>query len=219
MEKRKRIAVAGSAANPVSRAHREIAELLTQSGMFDLVLWLPSGVRLDKPHLIPSEHRARMTELAFNEEWRMKQSTEFRIDLREVYRRSIPTIHLLRELKKEHPGAQIIFATGVDVLTPRKDYGGKCDVLHYWDEGESLMNDWTFAVLPREGYPHPKQLQEEGKIPKHFIIIDRPLSPRGDISSTEIRERITHGKPLDDLVDAPVLEYILKHKLYNTAKS
>ncbi|OGZ06872.1 MAG: hypothetical protein A2942_00515 [Candidatus Lloydbacteria bacterium RIFCSPLOWO2_01_FULL_50_20] len=210
-ERAKRIAVVGSAANPVTKAHREFAEVLTESGRFDLILWLPSGSRLDKPDLVSSEHRVCMTELAFNEAWRKKQPTKFEIDLREARGASIPTAILLREFEQEYPDAEIIFATGVDVLVPRPEYGGKCEVLHHWREGESLMKNWTFVVLPREGYPHPRLLQEKGEIPAHFIVLERTV---GDISSTEIRRRIAHGEPFDDLVDPPVAEYIRAHKLY-----
>ena len=209
-----RIAVAGSAANPVTKAHREFAEILTGSGEFDLVLWFPSGTRFDKPQLISSEHRGRMTEMVFYDTWRKAQPTEFAIDLREAHRESIPTIELLRELQKENPGTEIIFATGVDVLVPRDEYGGKCDVLHYWDEGESLMNNWTFAVLSREGYLHPRTLQKEGKIPTHFLILDRPPSPVVSISSTEVRERIARGESFEHMVDEAVANYIRAHKLY-----
>ena len=213
----KRIAMAGSAANPITKGHRIFAEYLTHCGKFDRVFWLTSGSRRDKPSLIPAEDRVQMTELAFNKAWRKSQPTEFVVDTREAYRESIPTIRLLEEFKLEYPDAEITFATGVDVLVPREEYEGGCEVSHRWVEGESLMKNWTFAVLPREGYPHPKKLQKEGKIPEHFIIIDRPLSLLGDISSTEIRSRIASGKPFDNLVDHQVAEYICAHRLYQRA--
>lgn len=180
------------------------------------MLWFPSGARADKPELISPEHRVRMTELAFPDAWRKAQPTEFRIDLREAYRESIPTVDLLRQLKNESPDAEIIFATGVDVLVPRPEYRGKCDVLHYWEEGESLMNDWTFAVLPRAGYLHPELLQKEGKIPPHFFIIDRPNSSTARISSTAVRERIARGELFDELVRPEVAAYIRTHRLYQS---
>lgn len=214
MKRKKRIAVVGSAANPPTKDHRVFAEILTKSGEFDLVLWFPSGSRHDKPELVSSDDRARMTELVFDEAWRKKQPTEFRVDLREVHRAMIPTTRLLEEVKREHPDAEIIFATGVDVLVPRQEYDGKCAIAHYWVDGEDLMKNWTFAVLPREGYPHPATLQKEGKLPEHFMIIDRPRSSPGDISSTEVRRRIKAGEPFDDLVDPAVAEYIREHGLY-----
>jgi nicotinate-nucleotide adenylyltransferase len=213
---KKKIVVFGSAVNPVTRAHRALAEVLTHAGEFDLVLFLPSGLRPDKPHLIDPMHRVRMAELAFHDDWRAAQPTEFRIDLREAFRPSIPTAYLLRELHAEHPDADIIFATGVDVLTPKEEYGGKCDVLHYWEEGESMLRERTFAVIPRDGYPDPHTLKEQGHIPPHFIILpSMPLSA-GGISSTEIRRRILDGLSVDDLVDEKVAQYIHENGLYRT---
>lgn len=205
--------VSGSAANPVTRAHREFAETLTQSGMFDLVLWLPSGLRPDKPHLIESAHRVRMTELVFSEAWRAEQPTEFCIDLRDATRANTPTIYLLEDLKKTYLDAEIIFATGVDVLTPKKELDGKCEV-HLWDEGERLLSQWTFAVAPRAGYPDPHTLKQDGHLPAHFMILDRPHSPIGNASSTEIRNRIKQGLSYSDLVIPEVGAYIEAHKLY-----
>ncbi len=204
----------GSAVNPVTLAHRALAEVLTHTGEFDLVLFLPSGLRPDKPHLIDPSHRVRMAELTFHDAWRVAQPTEFRIDLREAYLPSIPTAYLLRELHVEYPDADIIFATGVDVLTPKEEYGGKCDVQHYWEEGEQMLREHTFAVIPRNGYPDAHILKESGHIPPHFIILPpMPEYARG-ISSTEIRRRILSGLSVDDMVDEKVAEYIRENSLY-----
>ena len=43
--------------------------------------------------------------------------------------------------------------------------------------------------------------------------VDISLPPDG-ISSTDIRERVREGKPIDDLVPGAVAEYIAKNKLY-----
>lgn len=213
-QKRKRMVMIGSAANPVTLAHRELGEVLTHSGLFDLVLWVPSGTRPDKSELAAPEHRLRMTELVFSEAWRKKQPTEFLLDLRDVSRANTPTIYLLREIQNEYPNAEIVFATGVDVLTPRSEYGGKCEVAYRWVEGVALLRNWTFVVLPREGYAHPDQLQREGKLPSHFIVLARPPSALGEISSTEVRRRVKAGEPYGDFVLPKVEEYIREHGLY-----
>ena len=211
---RRKVAVFGSAVNPITRAHRALAEVLTNSGHFDLVLFFPSGLRSDKPHLIDSTHRMRMAELAFHDEWKESQPTEFQVDLREAFKPSIPTAYLLRELNAEHPDADIIFTTGVDVLTPKEEYGGKNDVAHYWEEGEEMLRNHTFAVIPREGYPDPHHLKRAGHIPEHFIVLP-PVPPHlTAISSTEIRRRIKDGLPIDDYVDEAVAEYIVQNDLY-----
>jgi nicotinate-nucleotide adenylyltransferase len=215
--KQERIAVAGSAANPITRGHEEFAEALTRSGLFDLILWFPSGMRADKPDLVPPEHRVRMTELVFDEAWRSAQPTEFRIDTREALRRSIPTIELLREVSKEYPDREIVFATGVDVLAPRPEYGGLSDVKRYWVEGKTLLSDWTFAVFPREGYPDPRRLARDGELPARTLFLERPPSPFGGISSTEVRRRVKAGEPYDDLVHPAVLSYIRSTGLYRSS--
>ena len=52
--KKKRVGAFGSAVNPPTLAHRAIAEVLTHSDYFDLVLFVPSGSRPDKPHIASS---------------------------------------------------------------------------------------------------------------------------------------------------------------------
>lgn len=210
----RRVAIAGSAGNPVTRGHEGFAETLTTCGHFDLVLWFPSGTRADKPDLIAPKHRVRMTELAFDAAWRAKQPVEFRVDLREAFRPSVPTIHLLREAQKEYPDAEIVFATGVDVLTPKEEYGGACDVLRYWVDGATLLRDWVFAVHSRDGYPDPEILQREGKLPKRSVLLPRASSSVAWISSTEVRRRVKAGEPFGDLVHPRVAEYIREHGLY-----
>ena len=211
---RTQIAVFGSAVNPPTLAHRALAEVLTESGHFDLVLFLPSGLRPDKPHLIDSAHRVRMTELTFHDDWRRVQPTEFRVDLREAFTPSLPTAYLLRDLKKEHPDADIIFTTGVDVLTPKEEYGGKNDVAHYWEEGEEMMQNYTFAVIPREGYPDPHHLKRDGHIPEHFIVLPPVSEHLSALSSTEVRRRIQNALPVDDHIEQSVADYIHIHQLY-----
>ena len=212
--RKRKIAVFGSAANPPTLAHRAFAEVLTSCGKYDLVIFLPSGVRRDKPHLTLASHRVRMSELTFHDEWKSNQPTEFRLDLREAHGDSIPTADLLRELDLEYEGEEIIFATGVDVLTPKSEYGGKCDVAHYWEEGEDMMRERTFAVLPRAGYPDPAHLIVEGALPAHFHVLPGVEEESSGISSTEIRARVASGQPVSGYVDESVVAYMFEHGLY-----
>jgi nicotinic acid mononucleotide adenylyltransferase len=64
MSQRKlRIGVGGSAANPPHWGHIELLKKLLDSGKFDKLIWIPSGIRPDKPGAIEAEHRKKMTEL------------------------------------------------------------------------------------------------------------------------------------------------------------
>lgn len=210
---KKRIVVAGSAANPPTLAHREFVATLASLGMFDRIIWVPTGERKDKPDLAGSAHRAKMTALTFPDEWIRSLPTKVVIDLRDIHRENTPTIRLLEEVAEEHNAAEVIFATGVDVLTPRKELGGKCEA-EFWVEGERLLREHTFVVLPRDGYPDPVLLKREKKMPTHFMT---PL-PEGTrtqfVSSTEVRRRVKEGRSIDGLVEPSVAAYISANGLY-----
>jgi len=190
----------------VTEAHRELAKTLARSGIGDLLLWFPTGTRRDKD-LTASVHRARMSELAFSDRWRQRLPIEFRLDLRDVHRPNPSTIDRMRELAQEFPDAEPCFAVGADAVVPKEKWGGKCDIAGYWNDGETLMRDFTFIVLPREGYPHPKDVD----LPKHWHIHDVPSIP---VSSTEVRRRVRANEPYAHLVPQEVAEYIRHNELY-----
>lgn len=204
--RKQRIIVAGSAADPVTLAHQGLAESLACSGLADRILWFPTGDRTDKK-LTPSIHRARMSEIAFDKAWRQTLPIPFHLDLRDVHVLNPPTIVRLRTLQAEYPDAAILFAVGADVVTPKETWGGKCDIEGFWDEGEALMSEFCFIVLPREGYPTPDPLQ----LPKHWIFHHTEGLP---VSSTEVRRRVAAEEPYEHLVPPGVAKYIRSHGLY-----
>ena len=207
-----RIVFSGSAANPPTCAHLEIGEIMTQCGLFDRAIWLPSGERADKPHIAAAEHRLHMTELLFSPEWRASRPIPFEIDTRDIGRQNTPTILLWRELRERFPDAELTFAVGADVLMPSERFGGKCEIAHHWIEGETLLREANFLVIPRRGYPDPDTLT----LPIRYISAKK--FPASAASSTDVRERITRGLPFEHLVTPEVAAYIKENNLYQTHK-
>lgn len=202
-----RIVVVGGAANPVTVAHKEFVELLTHSGLFDLVVFIPSGARKDKVHLASSQHRAEMAKLTFSDEWQAAQPVSFRLDLCDVYGENTPTYILLQDLAKEYPNSEVTFATGVDVFTPLAKYGGLCEMEAVWYEGKKLFDECTFVIVPRRTYPPPESL----RLPKKHIILEGEFT---NTSSTMVRWLIGQGLPFEEYVTAEVAAYLEEHHLY-----
>jgi nicotinate-nucleotide adenylyltransferase len=71
-----------------------------------------------------------------------------------------------------------------------------------WKEPEAVRELIPVAVAARPGAPEPRGDVEV------FDIAERP------ISSSEIRERLAGGRPVDDLVPAPVAREIERRGLY-----
>lgn len=202
-----RIGIGGSAANPPQLGHRHLMESLLNSQRFDEVFWIPSGIRPDKEGFVAPDHRVAMTILTFPTEWLWEGKTKFNIKFSDVYGGNTPTIEVIEQFVKQHPEAEIVWFTGVDSVVPMEKYGGKCEIQAVWIRGEELYRDHHFLVLPRPGYPDPKELN----LPDNFEILD---IDQLKISSTEVREKIKNGESITGLVTKEVEEYIQRNNLY-----
>ncbi len=202
----KHIAIGGSAANPPHLGHRFLIETLLISNRFDQVIWIPSGVRKDKPGFIDPRHRIAMTHLTFPTAWFHYKNTEFTICLSDVSRQNTPTIEVMENYSALYPDAKIVWFTGVDSVVPEDSLKGKC-LLQTWIRGEELYRKYHFLILPRPGYPNPREL----KLPPNFEILN---VPQLDIASSDIREKIKRGESIEGLVTPEVAAYIQQHELY-----
>ena len=142
------------------------------------------------------------------------------IDTRE-FDRTGPTYTLdtLREWRAECGDAMpLIWLLGADAFAR----------LDTWHEWRSLFTFAHFAVLLREGEPHPLTVASadlKGELAHRqthatrlaarsvggYAILDAAVPP---ISSTAIRARRTRGESIRELVPDAVCDYIEQHKLY-----
>jgi nicotinate-nucleotide adenylyltransferase len=114
----------------------------------------------------------------------------------------------------------------VDTLSQLKNQINQEDELFYilgwdsllslprWQHPERLLQLCKLVAAPRPGYPKPDMLLLEKDlhgISARTVVMDRPLL---DISSSDIRDRVQAGLPVDHLVPRGVAEYIQKKKLY-----
>jgi len=76
-----------------------------------------------------------------------------------------------------------------------------------WKEPEEVLRWVRLAVGTRSGYPLP-DLERYGERVVTFEL-DSP-----DVSSSDVRERVSRGEPLDDLVPAAVAREIAELGLY-----
>ena len=68
-----------------------------------------------------------------------------------------------------------------------------------------------FVVFPREDNFKPESLERFRNAGYNFICVDMPFI---NLSSTVLRSRIKHGKPIGNLVPQKVQEYIKKKTLF-----
>jgi nicotinate-nucleotide adenylyltransferase len=75
---------------------------------------------------------------------------------------------------------------------------------HNWRESNYILGNYSIIVYPRKGF-------EIDTLPKGVTLLDCPLM---DISSTEIRQMVKAGKPINESVPASVARAIADLHLY-----
>ena len=198
------IGVLGGTFDPIHMGHLIIAEEIR--GQLDLteVLFVPAGEPWLKMNnsISPAEHRVQMVRLAIADESFFKLST---IEIE----RAGPsyTIDTITQLKGQI-GAEdkLFFILGWDNLMQ----------LPQWSEPSRLVQMCNLVAVPRVGYAPPDLNTLESAIPGLSQSVILLGTPQIEISSSEIRSRVTRGLSIHHLVPEPVERYIRQHGLYVT---
>jgi nicotinate-nucleotide adenylyltransferase len=192
----RRLGVMGGTFDPIHNGHLVAASEVAAVLNLDEVLFVPTGEPYQKSDVTPTSDRYLMTEIATAANPRFKVST---IDID----RNGPTytVDTLRDLQRMHPDAQLFFITGADAISSITD----------WKDSVELWDLAKFVAVTRPGH-----------------ILDLPDAPEGAIqvleipalaiSSTDIRKRVSEGKPIWYLVPDGIVQFIAKHRLYGGAK-
>jgi nicotinate-nucleotide adenylyltransferase len=143
------------------------------------------------------------------------------VDRRELLREGRSySIDTLRELRLEFgPGMPIALLVGADSFVG----------LPTWREWEALFDFAHFVVAPRPGSPLDGDLSPELMVAAagrwtdspqalrttpagRLFLLNQPLYPE---SASDIRRRIAHGEPWQDLVSPAVAGFIVRNGLYS----
>lgn len=190
-----RVGMFGGSFDPPHRAHVALARAgIDQLGL-DRLFVLPTGDAWHKTRqLTPASHRLQMARLAF------AGMPKVQVDDREL-RRSGPTysVDTLRELQAEDPGALLHLLIGEDQAAGFTRW-------HAWEEVARL------AVLCVAGRGTGAGLDALRALPGVRVeVLQLPTMPE---SATDIRNRLTMGQDITDLVEPAVASYIESHHLY-----
>lgn len=199
-----RVGIFGGSFDPVHNAHLALARCARVELGLDEVLWVPAGQPWQK-HRVMTEavHREAMVRLAIDGE---PAFTLSRIELE----RAGPsyTVDTVRALHAARRGVQWYLVIGQD------QHAG----FHTWNGWREVLDLVTLAVAgratdadeaSRNPDPRLKQVKQVTQVP--YDVVSMPAMA---VSSTDIRERISHGLPIDDLVAPQVARYIELHGLY-----
>jgi nicotinate-nucleotide adenylyltransferase len=182
--------VFGGNFNPVHSGHLKLATVALNQLKLDKILFIPAWKSPFKENApcIPFKDRYSMLKIA------TACNNHLEVLDIEAKRKGISyTYHTLKELLKKEK--ELCLLIGADQATNFKEW-------HKWEEILSMVDVFVFN---RSGH---KQ-----KHPKGLKILDSKIIK---ISSTQIRDKIKKGEPVDSLLPGGVLNYIKEHNLYKS---
>lgn len=188
-----KIGLFGGSFDPVHLGHLLVAQAAREELQLDRLLFIPAAQSPFKSHSQPaaSSERLRLLRLALaGKDW-------CEIDDQEIRRGGISyTIDTVRNCANHFPKAELFYLIG----------GDHVGTLPEWREAAELSRLVNFVVIPRPGQPQiPFPAPFSGSYLSGYPIA---------LSSSQIRERVRRGRPIEHLVPAVVAEAIRNNRLY-----
>lgn len=191
----KKIGILGGSFDPIHNGHIAIAQDAYLQAALDMVFFMPTAQSPLKAHnpLANDIQRYRMIELA------LQNQPKFDVLDWELVEQGVSyTINTVHMLKKSWPQIRFYWIIGSDLL----------ESLSQWKQINELVELIEFIVVQRPG-----SVVETPPIPN--LKIQRINNPLCNISSSEIRQMVRAGKPIDELVPIEVKNYILINNIYH----
>ncbi|ALX48144.1 nicotinate-nucleotide adenylyltransferase [Lentibacillus amyloliquefaciens] len=185
----KHVGILGGTFDPPHIGHLIIAEEVRNAMSLDEIWFMPSHEPPHKQNAVAdASDRAEMTERA------IAGNPYFSVQTIEVNRLGKSyTFDTMKLLKEEHPDTNFYFIIGADMV----------EYLPHWKHVDELMDMLTFVGVKRGGYA----LESEYPVTE----VDVPLI---EISSTEIKKRLTQNKSIKYMVLETVETYLKEKHLY-----
>ena len=183
----------GGSFNPIHNGHIALAKAFLRQAALDEVWFVVSPQNPFKvnDHLLDDRWRLRLTKAALQEETRLMASDyEFHLP------KPSYMWHTLQSMSREYPDREFTLLIGGDNWT----------TFHRWYHADDILSHYSLAVYPRKDNPI-----DTATLPPNVQLINAELL---DISSTEVRHRITKGQDISHLVPPRVAELITKNHLY-----
>ena len=189
----RRIGLFGGSFDPVHNGHLLVAMAACEELDLSRLYFIPAAQSPFKPDSTPApaNERLRLLRLA------LAGFSNYEIDDQEIRRGSVSySIDTVRVYAANFQDAQLFYLIGADHIAQ----------LPKWREAEQLAKLVEFVVIPRPGeapvtLPPPYRLR---------LLNGFPFG----VSSSQIRNRIKAGRPIDGLVPQAVAESIHNSRLY-----
>ncbi|MBR7012237.1 MAG: nicotinate-nucleotide adenylyltransferase [Muribaculaceae bacterium] len=194
-----RIGIFGGSFDPIHIGHAIIAQHIIGSGAVDRLWFMVSPVnplKADKKRQVADTDRLRMVEMVSRPMEGVETSAfEFTMP------KPSYTIDTLNALQAKFPDDEFYLVTG----------GDNWQIFDKWRNSEEILAKYHLLIYPRLGYEVniPDELQDR------VTLVDAPII---EISSTQVRERLSQGLSVRYYVPDEVLGYIERKQLYRKSE-
>ncbi len=198
-----RIGIFGGTFDPPHIGHKKYADELKARLFLDKLIVIPTATppHKHKESTTTSEDRENMVKILFADDSGVEVS-----DMEIARGGKSYTFETVTLLRQQYPDDELIFLMGSDMLLSFHlwknpdvilDKVRICAVTRSDGVGEEVLDDYV-----REHFPEKED---------RFIVCEfDPI----EMSSTEIRNKVKSGEPVEGLVSSQVLEYIKEKELY-----
>lgn len=188
-----KIGIFGGTFDPIHFGHLITTQIVCEKRKLDKIIFIPAFISPHKIRKFASSpaHRSNMTKLAIDG---MKN---FDVSDIEINKSEVSyTVKTIEELKKQYDEIELII--GYDNLV----------VFDEWYKPDEILSMVELIVMKRS---FDKELKSIHKYYGEAVFVD---TPNIEISSTEIRERVNKGLPINFMVPEKVNDYINENNLY-----
>lgn len=203
-----RILLFGGSFDPPHRAHLALPQQAAQAIGADLIAYIPAGRaphKLDREQTDP-QHRLTMLQLALRESPGPVPTTVLTYEIDRDPDQPSYTVQTLEWLhQRVAPSTELRLLIGADQLR----------IFEQWREPERIVELAEPVVMVRppdtresllESLPEDQRDTWAGRLVEVDAI---------DLSSTQIRARLTEGESVEDTIAPSVAAYIEEHRLYS----
>ncbi len=191
-----KVVIFGAAFDPPHLGHLMVIEQVLAKGLADQVWLVPAKSHPFGKPLSSPQHRIAMLTLTKD---KCTQAQKVQVQTYELEQDQISyTYHTLQAFSQKYPEHSFSFVMGSDNLARFGEWGG-----------QAVLAQYPFWIYPRTGYALEPLLANMRVMTGVEAV---------DISSTQVRQKVLAGQPIDHLVLPAVGQYILTHGLYQPDK-
>ena len=192
-----KVGIFGGSFNPIHKGHTELARAVFKELKLSEMLIIPTA---QSPHKqtaeISFEDRAEMCRIAFENDKGFVIS-----DIEKQLGGTSYTINTVRALKEIYPkNTEFYLIIGGDMLF----------YFEKWYRHEALLKECHVVAAARDNDSYADMLEYANELGR-VKVLNLPVI---EISSTELRNKLSKGENCGDMIDQKVMEYISERGIY-----